>query len=202
MTPSSTPTKDDRCRLRCVSMHPTFLEELQASHAVLDGGVSPVEDEEESQLVAHHHEEEEATSTTITSAIESSPTISTAKRIPSSKMLERRVSFTSLEIREYPVVPGDHPQCSSGCPVSLDWNYQHASEHSVDQYEALRSTRRPRDQLRLSVQERESLLSANDCTLGEVRRAARKHHRSKSCEGHYYNKNNRKTMQESFFQAA
>jgi hypothetical protein len=101
----------------------------------------------------------------------------------------RRVSFTSLEIREYAVVPGDHPLCSSGCPIALGWTWTDASEHSVDQYEAKRCPRRFGDRLRLSVEEREDLLSASNCPLGEVRRAARRHHRTKSCEGRYCDRN-------------
>ena len=103
--------------------------------------------------------------------------------------LTRRVSFTSLEIREYPVIPGSHPECSSGCPIELGWEYHSQSELSLDHYEAARHPRRPREQLRLSVQERESLLSAHDCPLAEVRRAARRHHRSKSCEGRFCQRN-------------
>ena len=38
------------------------------------------------------------------------------------------VSFKAVEIREYDRAIGDNPSCSSGPPISLDWNY---SEHPV-----------------------------------------------------------------------
>ena len=107
--------------------------------------------------------------------------------------MERRVSFTSLEIREYPVVPGDHPLCSSGCPLTLGWEYHSCSALDLEQYESAR-VRRHRDDLRLSVEERESILSALH-PVGEVRRAARRHHRSKSCEGRLGQRN-----MQTFFQ--
>ena len=180
------PLKDDRMSSRCVSQHPTFLEleeEVLVSHADLDG-----EDSISESFSLVHRDEDS------TSALMDTPDGETI-RGDKGKLLSRRVSFASLEIREYPVVPGDHPLCSSGCPIELGWDYARSSEHSLDHYESVRIPRRHRDQLRLSMEERESLLSANDCPVGEVRRAARRHHRTKSCEGRFCERN-----RQTFFQ--
>ena len=183
-------SKEDRLSSRCVSEHPSFMEltkdVLAAQAVLLDGEEDEVQ--EESFSLSHHHapeQEEDSSSSSSSSPVEAQD----GETIPKRAVFHRRVSFASLEIREYPVIPGDHPLCSSGCPIELGWDYHRSSEHSLDHYESQRIPRRNRDQLRLSVEERESLLSANDCPVGEVRRAARRHHRTKSCEGRFCQRN-------------
>lgn len=36
---------------------------------------------------------------------------------------QKHVSFSTVEIREYAVIVGNHPCCSAGLPLSLDWKY-------------------------------------------------------------------------------
>lgn len=36
---------------------------------------------------------------------------------------ERKVRFSTAEIREFHVIVGDHPGCAAGLPLSLDWKY-------------------------------------------------------------------------------
>mmetsp|Transcript_25833 Transcript_25833/g.48910 ORF Transcript_25833/g.48910 Transcript_25833/m.48910 type:complete len:180 (-) Transcript_25833:53-592(-) len=161
--------KNDSLSRRCVSQHPSFADNLGKNVMTSNASLSE-------SFALEHIDDAPEVSSSLTDG-------GATEVIGNPKTLARRqVSFTSLEIREYPVVPGSHPQCSGGCPIELGWDYHSASELPLDQYESVRSPRRPRDQLRLSVEERESLLSANDCTAGEVRRAARRHHRTKSCE--------------------
>lgn len=94
---------------------------------------------------------------------------------------KKHVSFTSLEIRNYNIVIGDHPCCVMGCPVTLGWDYAPAKRLSVDQYEAGRvGVRRNRSELRLTCDERQKILQS--CTSEvELRKASRKLHRSRSC---------------------
>lgn len=35
----------------------------------------------------------------------------------------KHVRFSTVEIREYDMIVGDHPCCSAGLPLSLDWKY-------------------------------------------------------------------------------
>lgn len=49
--------------------------------------------------------------------------------------LERRVSFGSVEVREFNRTAGDHPDCREGPPMSLDWKYVEKQPISVDHYE-------------------------------------------------------------------
>lgn len=36
---------------------------------------------------------------------------------------QKHVRFSTVEIREYAVIVGNHPCCSAGLPLSLDWKY-------------------------------------------------------------------------------
>ena len=51
----------------------------------------------------------------------------------------KHVCFGCVHIRSYEVVLGDHPCCSTGCALSLGWEYQTLSPSpSLDDYEASR----------------------------------------------------------------
>ena len=70
-----------------------------------------------------------------------------------------RVSFSCLEIHEFPMTLGDHPSAISGPPVALDWNSEaRESIVDLDEYEQKRNPRRKRKQLRLSYRDRKRLL--------------------------------------------
>lgn len=93
--------------------------------------------------------------------------------------LPKSVSFTSVEIREYNVIVGDHPCCSAGFPLTLDWEYREIDNIEVDIYEAVRMPRRHRDELKISPEERSQLLS--DDSPVDLRKAQRQLHRTRSC---------------------
>jgi hypothetical protein len=67
----------------------------------------------------------------------------------SSGSLKRSVSFSNLEIREYEVALSDHPDCSYGPPIQLDWEYTTQNLISIDDYEQTRSPRSTGNQLKL-----------------------------------------------------
>ena len=56
----------------------------------------------------------------------------------------RRVAFCSVEFREYSMTLGDHPDCTNGPPLTLDWSYTQKAPLSVDEVEAKRGGRRRR----------------------------------------------------------
>ena len=115
-------------------------------------------------------------------------------RSTSSSFNKKSVAFGDVRTRCYNVVMGDHPCCTTGCPLSLGWEHSPASTVSVDDYEATRSPRRTRDDLRTTWDERRSLLC--DVSDGEVRSQARKLHRERSCQ-----RKNRTRTCAAFFQA-
>ena len=64
----------------------------------------------------------------------------------------KEVSFASVQVREYPMILGDNPSCTSGPPVTLDWTYDAKASMSctVDEWESGRdSTRRMKSVIRV-----------------------------------------------------
>lgn len=59
--------------------------------------------------------------------------------------MKRNVSFSNLEIRSYNVTLGD-AACSSGAPITLDWDYDPSTTQHlpIDQYESYRHFEAPR----------------------------------------------------------
>ncbi|CAB9527778.1 expressed unknown protein [Seminavis robusta] len=92
----------------------------------------------------------------------------------------KHVAFGSISTRCYDVVMGDHPCCSMGCPLALGWEYSQDPSVSVDVYEASRSPRRSKADLKTTWEQRRNMLS--DVSDGEVKRAERKLHRERSCQ--------------------
>jgi len=88
--------------------------------------------------------------------------------------LNRSVSFTKLEIREFNMTLGNHPSAVTGPPVMLDWEPQPTRETLVDLdlYEKARQPRRTRRELKLSFEARRGILE-NDrgFTVEEVKKA-------------------------------
>jgi len=85
---------------------------------------------------------------------------------------QHHVTFTDIHIREYTQVLGDHPCCSLGPPVSLGWEYRTCANVSLDYYEVTRVPRRSRRDLRLSWEDRRSILS--NYSDGDCRRVQRR----------------------------
>lgn len=72
---------------------------------------------------------------------------------------KKRVTFSSLQIRGYSQVLGDHPCCTNGPPISLGWKYMYQEDfHDLAVYERRRPPRRTRRQLKMSCQVRRDIL--------------------------------------------
>jgi hypothetical protein len=106
----------------------------------------------------------------------------------------KRVSFTDIKIRSHNIVIGDHPCCTMGFPLSLGWEYTDADSLSLDKYEAKRSPRRTRRELRTSCEERRLVVS-DDLSADEIRSAQRKLHRERTSSARLCER-----MSDSFFQ--
>jgi hypothetical protein len=66
----------------------------------------------------------------------------------------KHVRFSTVEIREYDMIVGDHPCCSAGLPLSLDWKYNPVP--IIQQAKDFSGTKRPPQ--KLSLLERMHLL--------------------------------------------
>jgi len=93
---------------------------------------------------------------------------------------KKAVTFGNLEIREYDIVIGDHPCCTSGLPLSLGWDYTEHDILPVDEYEACRSRSLSGKELRrLPSHERKEMLEER-YSATELRHAERRVHRSRA----------------------
>lgn len=108
----------------------------------------------------------------------------------------KHVVFSNVHVREYAITVGDHPCCTTGCPLTLDWQYEAARTIALDTYESQRMPcRRNREQLRTTASDRTRILSEESgLSDGELRRATRQLFRARSCSARLSEK-----MSESFF---
>lgn len=93
------------------------------------------------------------------------------------KKMNRSVSFTSVDVREYDRTIGDNPSCRSGPPLSLDWSYSKKFEQpkTLDQYEIERQDRaNSLSQLHVTKYRRRNLLSFNWGHSEEEMKSARR----------------------------
>lgn len=73
---------------------------------------------------------------------------------------KNHVQFTSLTLREYDVVLGNHPNCSDGPALSIGWCYNVRGPINIDRYEkSMVGNRRTRAQMLIPRSHREYLLT-------------------------------------------
>jgi hypothetical protein len=86
------------------------------------------------------------------------PALRKEKRADRSGM-RNSVSFDTVDIKEFPMTLGDHPSAASGPPIALNWDVvERERSFKLDEYEASRSPRRTRRQLKLSLRDRKGIL--------------------------------------------
>jgi hypothetical protein len=86
---------------------------------------------------------------------------------------EKHVSFGYCVVRKYPVVLGDHPECSMGPPITIGWDSFKTSVTPVDVYESKRAPRRHNAELQIGwIQRKRVLRRISAATDMEMREAA------------------------------
>jgi hypothetical protein len=91
-----------------------------------------------------------------------------------------RVSFSTLEFREYDIALSDHPGCSYGPPIQLGWDYgDEATVVALEDYEKFRTPRRSGHQLVLSVYDRRFSLQTAGYSKADLQRAVQEVERVK-----------------------
>jgi hypothetical protein len=80
--------------------------------------------------------------------------------------LEKKVSFSTVEIREYAITVGDNPSCRGPFPLQLDWEHAPSRVEDAVEYgevgEPMSRRRKPRGQRRLRGRRRSFRLSADE----------------------------------------
>uniref|UniRef100_A0A6U3NW40 Uncharacterized protein n=1 Tax=Ditylum brightwellii TaxID=49249 RepID=A0A6U3NW40_9STRA len=95
-------------------------------------------------------------------------------RLPlAKKKIKRQTSFGDVTIRDYGMIIGDHPCCSYGPPVTLDWEYYEHTSCSLDDYEYNRPRRRSLRQMNLNYYKRKELLQLAGANKGEIKAATK-----------------------------
>lgn len=99
------------------------------------------------------------------------PALRKERRSPDDLLASRSVSFDKVDIKEFPMTLGDHPSAASGPPVALDWEkIERERLLDLNEYEASRSPRRSRKQLKLSLRDRKGILQ-RQFSVDEVNKA-------------------------------
>jgi hypothetical protein len=70
----------------------------------------------------------------------------------------REVSFDTINIRNYGMELGNHPNCQVGAPVTLSWDYEEQGTQDIDIYEFERKPRRRMKHLILNYYRRNDIL--------------------------------------------
>ena len=87
---------------------------------------------------------------------------------------KRNVNFTNVEIKYYPMIIGDSPSVSDGCPVTIDWEPIGISIATVDEFEDVRcNTRRHFSEIIMDKAVRHHILSSSGHDTVDIFKAQR-----------------------------
>lgn len=94
------------------------------------------------------------------------------------------VSFSTIDVREFPVVVGDNPSTSAGPPISISWNPNCELSIDIEEFEDYRNgegygccRRRTGESLRLDAEQRRYMALNGGSSYEEISAAVRQNHR-------------------------
>ncbi len=82
---------------------------------------------------------------------------------------KRQVSFGSVLVRDYDMILGDHPCCTYGPPVTLDWDYLEYESLAVDDYEFHHPPRRGLREMGMNYYQRKAVLARAGYNEGDFK---------------------------------
>ena len=93
------------------------------------------------------------------------------KVVPETKVEKpiAKVSFTKIQIREYPIIVGDNPSIMTGVPLSIDWVHVNEINMEIDTYESHRPEARSMAQLKIPSEIRTEILYKQGFTKEQIR---------------------------------
>ena len=82
---------------------------------------------------------------------------------------QKHVSFGDLTIADYPIIIGDNPACTAGCPITIGWEPIESYTRNIDVYEFARTGSRLKGRkLILPVKKRSEMLLYAGYTSKEI----------------------------------
>jgi hypothetical protein len=85
-----------------------------------------------------------------------------------------KVQFDAVNIREYPVIPGDNPAVSEGPPLTLGWTPSNGFSTTVDTFEKIRrGNRRYMNQMKMPSSMRVTFLIEQEYPIRDIAIATR-----------------------------
>ncbi|KAL7529503.1 hypothetical protein ACHAWF_003004 [Thalassiosira exigua] len=91
----------------------------------------------------------------------------------------RKVQFGTVLVRKYDMILGDHPSCSYGPPVTIDWDYLEYKPLNVNDYEFHHPPRRNMREMGMNYYYRKGLLSRAGFTDLDFKRSKKEMNRIK-----------------------
>ena len=85
----------------------------------------------------------------------------------------KKVSFSTLQIREYAIIPGDNPGVSCGVPISIGWDFDGEFCFSIEEYEQQRAKPRSMTELRMPSRVREDMLRGVGYSRKEIQESTK-----------------------------
>jgi hypothetical protein len=80
----------------------------------------------------------------------------------------RKISFSTIEVREYPIIPGANPASFAGVPVTIGWTPVEAATLTVEEYESNKPEARTMVELRMPPCYRDDLLRRLGFSRSEI----------------------------------
>lgn len=99
--------------------------------------------------------------------------------VPEEEIPKRKVQFSTVVVRDYDMILGDHPCCSYGPPVTIDWDYLEYEPLDVNEYEFHHGPRRGLRQMCMNYYQRKRLLANAGYTDVEIKQMKREVSRTK-----------------------
>jgi hypothetical protein len=99
--------------------------------------------------------ERRSKNTTVTAPAPKKQKIAAAALEISSKKTKKTVSFGHVQVQEYSVTVGDHPECHGGYPICLDWAHAEPKEYDLDAREKAKAIKAAKEAKAAKAKEEE-----------------------------------------------
>lgn len=105
----------------------------------------------------------------------------------SSPLRKVTIGFSSITIREHPVIPGENPGVSCGVPLTLDWEHDFEDKFDLDEFESNKTQKRRQVEMKIPASKRADMLRKNGFGWVDIQKSIKqanisRHKRKKTLE--------------------